>query len=251
MEPTRSTESMGSIPDLLFDAEKDLTSINIFEDYPTNDSNSSKSVLLLDSDEILRISNVGAFIKKLGISDENKAVKVVSIFGNSGDGKSHTLNHVFFKGEEIFKTSSEQVRFSHSFLDYHLIFQNSQNSCTLGVSCSFQPSNSVLCLDTEGFNGPQNENKRMRMLLKVLAVSDIIIYRTRAERIHSEMFNFLATANKVWWKHFSPILNPSTSSKTLGPDVVIFHETRNTKPLESSEYFILKRPVFSKISHSR
>lgn len=80
----------------------------------------------------------------------------------------------------------------------------------------------------------QNENKRMRMLLKVLALSDIIIYRTRSERIHSEIFHFFATANKVFFKHFSSILNEN-SVKTMGPDVIIFHETRNTRPLESSE----------------
>ena len=36
-------------------------------------------------------------------------VNVLSIFGNTGDGKSHTLNHVFFAGQEVFATSSSQV----------------------------------------------------------------------------------------------------------------------------------------------
>lgn len=156
------------------------------------------------------------------------------------------MNHLFFGGQEIFKTSSEQVsKISTCFLYVFdpLLMENnkfdafSQNSCTMGVSCCYQPINSVLCLDTEGLMGvTQNENKRMRMLLKVLAVSDIIIYRTRAERIHSEMFHFFATANKVWFKHFSPMLNNNNSSKSVGPDVIIFHETRNTTPLESCEY---------------
>ena len=30
-----------------------------------------------------------------------------------------------------------------------------------------------------------NENLRMRQLLKVLAVSDVVVYKTRAERLHS------------------------------------------------------------------
>ena len=28
-------------------------------------------------------------------------MKVVSIFGNTGDGKSYTLNHTFFQGQEV------------------------------------------------------------------------------------------------------------------------------------------------------
>ena len=28
-------------------------------------------------------------------------MKVVSIFGNTGDGKSHTLNYTFFQGMEV------------------------------------------------------------------------------------------------------------------------------------------------------
>ena len=37
------------------------------------------------------------------------AVKVLSIFGNTGDGKSFTLNHTFFGGENVFLTSSSQA----------------------------------------------------------------------------------------------------------------------------------------------
>lgn len=79
MEPTRGSES-GSIPDLLFDAEKDLTSINLFEQdvsLSLLDSNfQKKCTLLLDQNECLRLNDINAFIKKLGISDENKMVKV-------------------------------------------------------------------------------------------------------------------------------------------------------------------------------
>lgn len=35
----------------------------------------------------------------------NKLIKVVSVFGNTGEGKSYTLNHTFFMGSEVFKTS--------------------------------------------------------------------------------------------------------------------------------------------------
>jgi zinc finger FYVE domain-containing protein 1 len=36
-----------------------------------------------------------------------------------------------------------------------------------------------------------NEDKRVRLLLKVLAISDVIIYKTRAERLHNDLFNFI------------------------------------------------------------
>lgn len=140
-----------------------------------------------------------------------------------GDGKSHTMNHVFFDGLEVFKTSSEQ------------------SSCTMGVYVSYEPSfnnHPVICIDTEGLLGVgQNENKQQRMLMKVLAISDVIIYRSRSERLNSEMYKFLASASKTFVKHFNPILQPTSASSprtNLGPDIIIFHETRNTRPLESS-----------------
>lgn len=35
----------------------------------------------------------------------NKLMVVVSTFGNTGEGKSYTLNHTFFMDREVFKTS--------------------------------------------------------------------------------------------------------------------------------------------------
>lgn len=142
------------------------------------------------------------------------------VIGNTGDGKSHTMNHTFFDGEEIFRTSA------------------AQDSCTLGVWSAYQPSLGVLCLDTEGLLGATiNENQRMRLLLKVLAISDIAIFRTRAERLHSDLFTFLGTASKAFHKHFAGALQslglgPPTS---LGPAIIIFHETRNTQTIRSSK----------------
>lgn len=130
------------------------------------------------------------------------------------------MNHTFFDGEEIFRTSA------------------AQDSCTLGVWSAYQPSLGVLCLDTEGLLGATiNENQRMRLLLKVLAISDIAIFRTRAERLHSDLFTFLGTASKAFHKHFAGALQslglgPPTS---LGPAIIIFHETRNTQTIRSSK----------------
>lgn len=190
---------------------EELRSINIHYE---------KSFLLLDGREELRVSSPELFAKRLGCPIDTK-MKVVSIFGNTGDGKSHTMNHIFFGGEEIFSTSA------------------SQDSCTLGVWAAFQPALGILCLDTEGLLGATtNENQRMRLLLKVLAISDIAIFRTRSERLHSDMFTFLGTASKAFYKHFAGALQsfglpgPPTS---LGPAVIVFHETRNTKIINSSK----------------
>lgn len=203
--------------------ENRLTSLNIQNDEFLEDTYSGtdkyKSFLLLDGNEKLRIQTLDALANKLQCPAAANA-KVVSIFGNTGDGKSHTMNNAFFKGEEVFRTSSEQ------------------DSCTMGVWAAMQPSNGVLCLDTEGLLGvTTTENQRTRMLLKVLAISDVIIYRTRSERLHSDMFTFLGMASKAFCTHFSSALqalNLHTTPQALGPAVIIFHETRNTNVLHST-----------------
>lgn len=204
----------------------DLRSINIHYE---------KSFLLLDGREELRVPTPEIFAKRLGCPADTK-MKVVSIFGNTGDGKSHTMNHTFFDGEEIFHTSA------------------AQDTCTLGVWAAYQPALGVLCLDTEGLLGTTtNENQRMRLLLKVLAISDIAIFRTRSERLHSDMFTFLGTASKAFYKHFSGALQslglpgPAT---LLGPAVIVFHETRNTKVISSSEFGLSHGPVLFSFCHS-
>jgi len=98
-------------------------------------NNYNKSFLLLNGQEKLQIPNIEEFLKKLDCIQENTRVKVVSIFGNTGDGKTHIMNHVFFKGEEIFQIS------------------NNQNCCILGVWAAFDPVHNVICLDTEGLQG--------------------------------------------------------------------------------------------------
>jgi len=98
-------------------------------------NNNNRSFLLLDGWENLQIPNVKEFLRKLNCAKNDTKVKVVSIFGNTGDGKSHTMNQVFFKGEEVFQTSNEQ------------------NCCTLGVWVAFDPILNVVCLDTEGLQG--------------------------------------------------------------------------------------------------
>lgn len=96
--------------------------------------NQPKSFLLIDGQEYLRVNSAEHFMEELNCSKDLE-VKVVSIFGNTGDGKSHTLNQIFFKGKEVFQTSNDQI------------------SCTLGVWAAFDPVLSVICLDTEGLLG--------------------------------------------------------------------------------------------------
>ncbi|XP_030767171.1 zinc finger FYVE domain-containing protein 1-like isoform X2 [Sitophilus oryzae] len=208
-------EPKKDIPILL----QQLDSLNILSDEV--DNLGQKSILLLDDTENLRIKSEDAFIKSLNL-EPRKKVKVVSIFGNTGEGKSHTLNHVFFNGEDIFKTSSSQV------------------SCTIGVWAKYDTKMNVICLDTEGLLGiTKKENQRTRLLLKVLAVSDIIIYRTTAERLQKDMYTFLGGASKAYKDHFSNALHKALIKTDgdkinpgLGPGVIIFHEPKHTNTLD-------------------
>ena len=56
-----------------------------------------------------------------------------------------------------------------------------------------------------------NENHRTRQLLKVLAISDIVIYKTRAERLHTDLFYFMGDASKAYNEHFSVELQKVSS----------------------------------------
>ncbi|KAJ7371035.1 Zinc finger FYVE domain-containing protein 1 [Desmophyllum pertusum] len=189
-----------------------------------NMAGDQRCFLLLDEKENLQVHTVDDFIAKLSCHGET-SMKVVSIFGNTGDGKSHTLNHTFFDGEELFATSSSQL------------------SCTVGVWAAYDDVNRAIILDTEGLLGVSgNQNQRTRLLLKVLAISDIIVYRTRAERLHTDMFTFLGDASDAYLKHFTKELKDATERChmdvplcSLGPAVIIFHETQHTHLLGMSQ----------------
>jgi zinc finger FYVE domain-containing protein 1 len=167
-----------------------------------------------------QVENKQDLVRKL-LCPGDETLKVVSIFGNTGDGKSHTLNHTFFSGVEVFATSTSQV------------------SCTVGIWAAYDEENHLLIVDTEGLlSTSNNSNQRKRLLMKILAISDVIIYRTKAERLHSDMFSFLGDASKAYLKHFSPELKAAIERGqlnlplcSLGPSVVIFHETHRTEVL--------------------
>lgn len=202
-----------------------LESLKINSDYPSLSERNGKSVLLLDGSEQLLVKSERDFLERLRIPNDVQKVKVVCIVGNTGEGKSYTLNQVFFHGEDVFRTSPDQM------------------SCTLGVWAAFDARSNVICLDTEGLLGvTKKENQRTRLLLKILAVSDIIIYRTRAERLQRDMYTFLGGASKAYKEHFDSALRQvrqisglmEGSAPSLGPSVIIFHETRHTNTLHSS-----------------
>ena len=81
--------------------------------------------------------------------EQDLSVKSISILGNTGDGKSFTLNQVFFNGQEVFHTSS------------------TADSCTMGVWAALDDSQRTLILDTEGRLGlSENDNQRNRFIIK-------------------------------------------------------------------------------------
>lgn len=182
------------------------------------------SILLVDDKEVLQASSAEGLAAQLGCSPDT-TVKVVSIFGNTGEGKSHTLNHSFYNGQRVFQTSPQQ------------------ESCTIGVWAAHCPEHGLLTIDTEGLLGvAENQNQRTRLLLKVLAVSDIVIYRTRAERLTTDLFSFLGDASKAYIDHFTRELKLlkercklAEPISALGPAVIVFHETMYTKPLGAGD----------------
>uniref|UniRef100_A0A3Q0QY46 Zinc finger FYVE-type containing 1 n=1 Tax=Amphilophus citrinellus TaxID=61819 RepID=A0A3Q0QY46_AMPCI len=195
-----------------------------------------RSFLLVDEKEEMQVRDGEDFVNKLSCSPD-ELLKVISIFGNTGEGKSYTLNHTFFLGREVFKTSP------------------TQESCTVGVWAAMDPLHQVVVIDTEGLLGAgANQGQRTRLLLKVLAISDVVIYRTHADRLHDDLFKFLGDASDAYLKHFTRELKATTTRcgldvplSTLGPAVIIFHETVHTKllgsdtPSESAERLLQER----------
>jgi zinc finger FYVE domain-containing protein 1 len=167
------------------------------------------------------VRNSFDFLKQLKSSSQDPTVKCVSIVGNTGDGKSHALNQVFFNGEEKFSTSPKS------------------ESCTVGVWAALDESQRTLIFDTEGRLGlSQNDNVRNRLLLKILCISDIVIFRTKAPKLPNDMFQFLSDASAAFLKFFKKELeNVMKNCKvdgpisTMGPTLIVFHETQHTEVL--------------------
>ncbi|CAF2386562.1 unnamed protein product [Rotaria sp. Silwood2] len=188
---------------------------------PSTNTDSNGVFLLLNAQEHLTVNHESDFIRQLKCSTQDPQVKCISIIGNTGDGKSYALNQVFFNGKEKFHTSS------------------TTESCTMGVWSALDENQRTLILDTEGRLGlSQNDNIRNRLLLKILCISDIIIYRTRAPKLPNDMFQFLSDASNAFLKYFRKELeNVMKNCKvdgpmsTMGPTLIVFHETQFTEVL--------------------
>lgn len=197
-------------------------------------SDLDKGFLLLDNNERLTV-NETEFLRRLQ-AEQDLNVKTVSILGNTGDGKSYTLNQIFFNGQEVFHTSP------------------TAESCTMGVWAALDDNHRTLVLDTEGRLGlTENDNQRNRLLLKILCISDVVIYRTRASKLPNDMFQFLSDASNAFLKYFRKELeNVMKNCKadgpmsTMGPTLVIFHETQHTGVLKGSNF-----DFFFENQHSR
>ena len=75
--------------------------------------------------------------------------KVVSIVGNTGEGKSYCLNRLFFGDYEDANDLSCDV----AEVEGVFCTSPSQDSCTLGVWAAYDPLREVIVLDTEGMLG--------------------------------------------------------------------------------------------------
>lgn len=179
-----SSNSQSLLPDVL---SNELQSLNLHV-RENGAAAAGIGFLLMDNEENLQVANAEELAARLGCEDDCKT-KVVVILGNTGEGKSYALNHALFDGDEVFETSSDQ------------------RSCTLGVRAAYQPVMQAFVLDTEGMMGDalgdSNEVLRKRMLLKVLAVADVVILCTKAERMPSDLFLFLGDASKTYNDYFS------------------------------------------------
>ncbi|XP_077302675.1 zinc finger FYVE domain-containing protein 1-like isoform X2 [Arctopsyche grandis] len=174
-----------------------------------------ESFLLMDQEGNLKINSADEFIQHLDCPNDCK-LKVISIVGNSGDGKSHTLNHLLFRGQEIFKTGKYA------------------DEGTRGVWAAYQPARRLLCLDTP----PLHHSNSSILLMKIFAISDLVIYRTRSERLSEELFKFLGEASKVYTDIFQNVLQKTSQRtdlgsalSTQGPAILINHEPLHSFPL--------------------
>ncbi len=60
-----------------------------------------------------------------------------------------------------------------------------------------------------------NPNRQRRLLLKVFAVADVVVYRTMSDRLHNDMFTFLADASDAFADHFRPQLEAMAQRNDL------------------------------------
>lgn len=113
---------------------------------------------------------------------------------------------------------------------------------------------------------------------QVLAISDVIIYRTRAERLPADFYTFLGQASKAYTQHFQVIINIYEKLifdqitrviliyfyqvvlknaghhaelggplSARGPAIIISHEPRHSSPLMMGKLFVFHQPNLATI----
>lgn len=179
---------------------------------------------ILDEQEDILVTDPNHFLQNLGL-DRGEGIlqtKVVSVVGNAGEGKSHALNYLFCDGNK-FRTSSNSGTEG-----------DTSNSVSTDVWLFLAKEQGALVLDTPGKAGTGLMGyKTNRLLFKVMAVSDIVIYRTRSERLQSDMFEFLSgfcTAYNDFMKQDLHDLVDKGESEFVShrPALIICHDTRTT-----------------------
>ncbi|THD19369.1 Zinc finger FYVE domain containing protein 1 [Fasciola hepatica] len=66
-----------------------------------------------------------------------------------------------------------------------------------------------------------------RLLLKVFAVADIVIYLTKAARLYSDMFSILADASDAFAHHFRPDLEALAQRTGLPWSAALLNDVSN------------------------
>ncbi|VEL19097.1 unnamed protein product [Protopolystoma xenopodis] len=89
------------------------------------------SVHLIDDQENVLFPDAEALRLALDCP-EDVPLKLIAIVGNTGDGKSYTLNQAFCHGVPVFRTSESQI------------------TCTVGIWAAYESKNNYLLVDTEG-----------------------------------------------------------------------------------------------------
>lgn len=201
-----------------------------------------QAVLIIDGDEQLTAGSAESFNALLGIEPADN-VKVVSIFGKTGVGKSYLLNHVFFEGREVFRTSAAAV-----------------DACTKGVWMAYDRRRKVIVVDTEGQSALdrfQSEGVLTRLLLKVLAVSDVIIIKIDSQRFQQDAIYFLKDSGEAYQKMFAEKIRQTMkkmklqgSTSSLGPCVILLQETAHEPDVRSVLIYFFN-PGFSRSRAAR
>ena len=106
----------------------------------------------------------------------------------------------------------------------------------MGVCSALDPTGRTLIFDTEGRLGlTTNDHIRNRLLLKILSISDVIIYRTRASKLPNDMFQFLSDASNIFSKYAREEIEHVTKERRKGPALIVFHETQHTGILHGND----------------